>query len=152
MATRFFIPLIVAASTTMMWTGCSKPPTPKATQAKPDDGLGQKSAKVEQKTTKQSETKPELRNLKKSFVQTIPETLVEFEMVLVPGDDSQGIKPFYIGKNEVSWAEFAPWALCEDITEKKCILEIENELRPSLPHDVQSIYRGWGRAEQPALG
>jgi len=73
-------------------------------------------------------------------------------MVLVSGDQDRSVKPFYIGKHEVSWDEFSYWALCEDISQKKAILLREKELRPSTPHDTDRIYRGWGRANQPAVG
>jgi len=86
------------------------------------------------------------------FTQTIPETLVEFEMILVPGDEAKGVKPFYIGKQEVSWDEFGYWALCEDMSLKKAIEIREKKLRPSPPHDTEGIYRGWGRKDQPAVG
>lgn len=87
-----------------------------------------------------------------SFTETVPGSLVEFDMVLVPADEDGEIGPFYIGKYEVSWDEFSYWALCEDISEKKAILQREKELRPSTPHDTARIYRGWGRANQPAVG
>ena len=84
------------------------------------------------------------------FTETVPKTLVEFEMVLVPGNDEQ--QPVYIGAKEVTWDEFAYWALCEDIKEKKAIVQREKRLRPSAPHDTAAIYRGWGRENQPAVG
>jgi formylglycine-generating enzyme required for sulfatase activity len=87
-----------------------------------------------------------------SFVETIPGSLVEFEMRLVPGDPHNGIPSFYLGKHEVTWDEFGYWALCADISEKKAIVEREKKLRPSAPHDSESIYRGWGKADQPAIG
>ncbi len=89
--------------------------------------------------------------LEAKFTETVPKTLVEFEMVLVPGNDDQQ-QPFYIGAKEVTWDEFAYWALCEDIKEKKAIVQREKRLRPSAPHDTAAIYRGWGRENQPAVG
>ena len=108
----------------------------------------QASTTDQQGTTSETTREP----LAESFKQMVPGSLVEFEMLLVPGNAAADIQPFYIGKHEVTWDEFAYWALCEDITEKKGILQREKLLRPSAPHDSKSIYRGWGRDGQPAVG
>jgi len=50
-----------------------------------------------------------------NFTQTIEPTLVDFDMIHVPGDESEGIKPFWIGKTEVTWDEFDYWALCKNL-------------------------------------
>jgi formylglycine-generating enzyme required for sulfatase activity len=86
------------------------------------------------------------------YTETINETLVEFEMVLVPGDEGKNIAPFYIGKTEVTWDEFDYWALCKGMPAKESIEEISNQLRPSAPHDLGKVYRGWGRDGQPVVG
>lgn len=91
------------------------------------------------------------QELAEFFVEEIPKSLVQFTMILVPGDASEGVAPFYLGKHEVSWDEFAYWALCEGVSDKKAILLREDELRPSPPHDTDKLFRGWGRANQPAL-
>lgn len=94
----------------------------------------------------------DLDNLLPVYTETIPSSLVEFEMVLVPGDDALSIKPFYIGKHEVSWDEFLHWALCQDVNDRQKTELVSMELRPSQPHDVNALYRGWGRDGQPAVG
>lgn len=121
--------------------GCSRPSetTPVANESNEADAI-----ESDQETAPTAE-------LAASFVQEVPKSLVQFTMVLVPGDDSKGIAPFYLGKHEVSWDEFAYWALCEGISDKKAILLREEELRPSTPHDTDKLFRGWGRANQPAL-
>ena len=87
-----------------------------------------------------------------SFTEKITETLVEFDMILVPGDEAHGIEPFYIGKTEVTWNEFDFWALCKNMPDKDSIREIGRLLRPSSPHDLEKVYRGWGRDNQPVVG
>ena len=86
------------------------------------------------------------------YTETIQSTLVEFDMVPVPGDESNEVKPFFIGKTEVTWNEFDYWALCKNMPEKDSIGQISKQLRPSSPHDVEKIYRGWGRDGQPVVG
>ncbi|MCA9212109.1 MAG: SUMF1/EgtB/PvdO family nonheme iron enzyme [Planctomycetales bacterium] len=85
------------------------------------------------------------------YTEEIPVTLVQFDMIRVPGDDA-GIKPFYLGKCEVTWEEFDYWALCKDKSEKQAVMLRNGELRPSAPHDLEATYRGWGREGQPAIG
>lgn len=55
-----------------------------------------------------------------------------FEMRLVPGDDGNGIAPFYMSKLEVTWALFRAWSECRDIED---VSEIErligSGLRPT---------------------
>lgn len=87
-----------------------------------------------------------------NFTETIKPTLVEFDMILVPGDESKGIKPFWIGKTEVTWEEFDYWALCKNMSDKDAINEISQLLRPSAPHNLEKVYRGWGRENQPVVG
>ncbi|MFO1520728.1 MAG: hypothetical protein U1G05_01545 [Kiritimatiellia bacterium] len=45
----------------------------------------------------------------RSFSQTVEVFRVAFDMVLVPGDGTKGIKTLYVGKHEVTWDEFMPW-------------------------------------------
>lgn len=87
-----------------------------------------------------------------NFTETIAATLVEFDMVLVPGDQENEVEPFCIGKNEVTWDEFDYWALCKNMSDKNSINEISQQLRPSAPHDISKVYRGWGRENQPVVG
>lgn len=139
-----------------MATGCEKE-SPSAANSKPPAPIAktnQDSSDSPNAETPRPATSPTQEHSapKKKYTETIPETLVEFEMILLPGDDSNGIKPFYLGQNEVTWDEFDYWALCSDIKEKKAILEREKKLRPSPPHNLEAIYRNWGREGQPVVG
>ncbi len=42
----------------------------------------------------------------KSFAQDVPAANFKFDMVLVPGDESQGIKPFYMSAEETRWEAY----------------------------------------------
>ena len=42
---------------------------------------------------------------------------VPFEMILVPGDEAEGIAPFYMSKLEVTWEIFRAWSYCQDIAD-----------------------------------
>jgi hypothetical protein len=81
---------------------------------------------------------------------------VPFEMVLIPGDEAKGIKPFYVGQTEVSRAMFLRWAYGDDIEiQKRAELEAKG-LRPSpiySEHTALHVGRGvddW--LAYPALG
>ena len=91
-------------------------------------------------------------DLGEAFTEEIPATLVQFEMIRVPGSNQEGVSSFYLGKCEVTWEEFDYWALCKDQTEKQAVMLRNRELRPSAPHDLEATYRGWGREGQPAVG
>ena len=85
----------------------------------------------------------------KPFTQVIPGSLVEFEMVPVPAGD--GISPFYMGKTEVTWDEFAYWAFVNDVEKEIDKIRMRaRKLRPSPPYD--EIDRGFGLKDRPALG
>ena len=92
------------------------------------------------------------QDLGAQFTEEIPATLAQFEMIKVPGDTSQGIADFYLGKCEVTWEQFDYWALCKDLQEKQAVLARNKLLRPSAPHDLNAIYRNWGRKDQPVVG
>lgn len=84
-----------------------------------------------------------------SFTETIPGSLVEFEMVPVPG--GEGIEPFYMGKHEVAWDEFAYWAYVKDLEKEIDRIKARaKKLRPSPPYD--EVDRGFGFTNRPALG
>ncbi|MGE3109289.1 MAG: formylglycine-generating enzyme family protein [Phycisphaerales bacterium] len=42
----------------------------------------------------------------KPFEQEVPSAAFKFEMIPIPGDDKKGIKPFWIGKTELTWEAF----------------------------------------------
>ena len=84
-----------------------------------------------------------------AFTETIPGSLVEFEMVPVPGGEE--IEPFYMGKHEVTWDEFAYWAYVRDMEKEIDKIKARSrKLRPSPPYD--EVDRGFGFKERPALG
>ncbi len=102
----------------------------------------------------------------KSFTETIPNTLVKFDMVAIPeGDvtiapaDGKGeskkvhVKPFYIGKTEVPWELFDIYCFQLDLTEPEKAEEIARPVaartRPSKPYGAPD--RGYGHKGYPAL-
>ncbi|MCC6681591.1 MAG: SUMF1/EgtB/PvdO family nonheme iron enzyme [Phycisphaeraceae bacterium] len=88
------------------------------------------------------------------FIETIPSTQVQFEMVLVPGvpgDSATGARPFYIGKCEVTWDEFMPWVMGNDLVDEAEVgQERALKLRPSAPYGT--VDRNFGTYQRPALG
>ncbi|MFI4861334.1 MAG: YceI family protein [Phycisphaerales bacterium JB063] len=57
---------------------------------------------------------------------------VPFEMILVPGNESEGIAPFYMSKLEVTWEMFRAWSYSQDIGDPSEINSlIERRLRPT---------------------
>ncbi|HCK42770.1 MAG TPA: hypothetical protein DHW22_14180 [Planctomycetaceae bacterium] len=91
-------------------------------------------------------------DLGEKFTEEIPATLAQFEMIRVPGEASKGIQDFYLSKCEIRWEAFDYWALCQDLSEKQAVLARNRLLRPSAPHDLEAIYRSWGRKDQPVIG
>jgi len=86
-----------------------------------------------------------------TFVETIPATQVDFDMVRVPGDPDAGIAPFYIGKHEVTWDQFMPWVRGADLADEAEVgVERAIKLRPSSPYG--SVDRNFGMFKRPALG
>jgi polyisoprenoid-binding protein YceI len=85
-----------------------------------------------------------------AFAETIPATQVRFDMILVPGDAAAGLAPYYIGKREVTWDEFAPWMTCRDVpdTDQHGVLRAK-KLRPSMSYI--DVTRGYGSSGFPAL-
>lgn len=95
-------------------------------------------------------------------VQGYHEKQVPFEMILIPGDEVKGIKPFYVGKTEVSRKMFLRWSYGGDLDDKSYDAYtyaklIERDLRPSpiySEHIALHVARGgpgdW--LDYPALG
>lgn len=55
-----------------------------------------------------------------------------FEMVLVPGDRSKGVAPFYISRQEVTWEMYRAWSYCRDVEDVEEINRlIKAGLRPT---------------------
>lgn len=76
-----------------------------------------------------------------------------FDMVLVPGDASKGIEPYYMATTEVTWEMFYNWAYSTDIgPNRSAILQIIG-LRPSpLYGGADQIKNNLDHAERPAMG
>lgn len=75
----------------------------------------------------------------------------EFEMVLIPGDDKRGIKPFYAQKTEVTWDMFRAWSYCTDVEDPVHAAELKEELlRPTPCYEDAS--RGHGFDGRAVLG
>lgn len=77
-----------------------------------------------------------------AYRESIPGTLVTFEMVLVPGDD-----PFYIGRTEVTWDMYDVFALGLDAPAKTP--GADAIARPSQPYGAPDY--GWGHAGYPVI-
>ncbi|MFO1523619.1 MAG: SUMF1/EgtB/PvdO family nonheme iron enzyme [Kiritimatiellia bacterium] len=85
------------------------------------------------------------------YTQTVEVYNVTFDMVLVPGDEADVIKPIYVGKSEVTWREFLPWVNISDLSDSTQADKLRmKKLRPSLPD--WDITRGYGTNNYPALG
>jgi formylglycine-generating enzyme required for sulfatase activity len=92
-----------------------------------------------------------------SYTDTIPGTLVAFEMVAVPGGVvtvegpdgtwTEEVEPFYIGRTEVTWDMFDVFMFSLD--EPGQNPEADALARPSEPYDVPDY--GWGRSGNPAI-
>jgi formylglycine-generating enzyme required for sulfatase activity len=82
-----------------------------------------------------------------TFSERIHGSLVSFEMIPVPGNGK--IKPFWIGKTEVTWDEFDIWAFRLDQTDKEKAAGIDAESRPSQPYGAPD--RGFGHQGFPAI-
>src|SRR5207302_394739 len=75
---------------------------------------------------------------------SIPGTLVRFEMMPVPGDP-----PLWIGKTEVTWDEYDVWAFRLDLTPQERSSGVDATARPSRPYGAPD--RGFGHQGYPAL-
>lgn len=97
-----------------------------------------------------------------AFEQAIPGTLVKFEMKSVPAGrlkmadpDKAGatreveIKPFWMGKTEVTWDEFDIYVFRFDLTEEQKAAGVDAASRPSKPYGAPD--RGFGHQGYPAL-
>jgi formylglycine-generating enzyme required for sulfatase activity len=102
------------------------------------------------------------------YTEKIPGTTISFDLVAVPGGSVKigspegqtgrdtndfavkevTIKPFWMGKYEVTWAEFLPWVFAEkeDVDKGKA----QGVTHPTKPYG--SVYRERGEKGFPALG
>ena len=94
-----------------------------------------------------SRTPPRRTPALKRFTEKIPGTLVSFDMISIA--DNASIKPFWIGKTEVTWDEFDIWAFSLDLSETEKAAGVDAESRPSHPYGAPD--RGFGHQGYPAL-
>jgi formylglycine-generating enzyme required for sulfatase activity len=87
----------------------------------------------------------ELASPPTTYRETIPGTLVSFEMARVPG--GAGVAPFYLGRTEVTWDMYDVFALGLD--EKTPAGAADAVARPSKPYGAPDY--GWGHAGYPAI-
>jgi formylglycine-generating enzyme required for sulfatase activity len=93
------------------------------------------------------------------YTDSIPGTLVTFEMAVVPGGaievPSQGgrrrvsVEPFWIGRREVTWDEYDVWAFRLDLPRGQA-RGADAESRPSRPYGAPD--HGFGHRGFPAIG
>ena len=87
-----------------------------------------------------------------AYRETIANTVVTFDLVHVPGGTitvagtSVDVKPFYIGKTEVTWDQYDVFALGLDQPKGGAADAIA---RPSQPYSAPDY--GWGHAGYPAI-
>ena len=95
-----------------------------------------------------------------AFSQAIPGTLVAFEMRPISGGTLQtigpdgkplqvSIKPFHIGKTEVTWDEFDIYAFRLDLTQEQQAAGVDATSRPSKPYGAPD--RGFGHSGFAAI-
>jgi formylglycine-generating enzyme required for sulfatase activity len=97
------------------------------------------------------------------FTETLKDHLVTFDMIALPGGSVEvpnplppreripvEVKPFWIGKHEVRWDEFAIFALGRDLEPVDMDAAIAAQARPSRVYGV--IDRGHGFQGFPAIG
>jgi formylglycine-generating enzyme required for sulfatase activity len=95
-----------------------------------------------------------------SYTDSIPRTLVTFEMVAVPGDtievSSRGrtqrvaAGPIWIGRHEVTWDEYDVWAFRLDLPRDQPPSGTDAESRPTRPYGAPD--HGFGHRGFPAIG
>ena len=87
-----------------------------------------------------------------SYRETLPGTLVEFEMVLVPGGSvtlagkTIEVKPFYIARTETTWDMYDVFTIRRDAEGHPLA---DGITRPSRPYGAPDY--GWGHAGFPAI-
>lgn len=91
--------------------------------------------------------------------ESIPGTLVTFDMVKVPGgkvtvkagdvETEVDVKPFWIGKTEVTWDEYDIFCFQLDLTDAEKAAGTEAKSRPSKPYGAPDF--GFGHRGLPAM-
>lgn len=91
----------------------------------------------------------------KNYTESIPGTLVKFEMIHIPGGKVKTeageveVKPFWIEKTETTWDEFDVYAYQLDLTDKEKAEGVDAKARPSKPYGAPDF--GFGHKGYPAI-
>jgi formylglycine-generating enzyme required for sulfatase activity len=106
---------------------------------------------VEQTTTSASPSKkePEKKDERKPFFQEIPSAAFKFELVPIPGSADGKIKPFYIGKTELTWEAFDVYVFSLDAGAKDVPADTDAVTRPTKPYLPPD--RGYGHEGYAAI-
>ena len=101
---------------------------------------------------------PSPNGLPTSFTDHLPtynNNQVAFDMRLIPGDETKGIKPFYVAQTEVTWKMFEYWVYGGDI--ENTLEHAEQRLLGLRPSDLghghpQTDLGMISKSQQPAIG
>jgi formylglycine-generating enzyme required for sulfatase activity len=86
---------------------------------------------------------------RKAFFQEIPSAAFKFELVPVPGSADGKIKPFYMGKTELTWEAFDVYVFSLDEGAKDVPADTDAVTRPTKPYLPPD--RGFGHEGYAAL-
>ena len=111
----------------------------------PCTGFGQSSAP--QQSLQASRSAPPQSSRQQIIRDSIPGTLVSFEMVYVPASAGSAVKPFYIGRTEVSWDMYDVYM--HKLDQKHTNPAADAVARPSMPYAVPDY--DWGHAGFAAM-
>lgn len=91
-----------------------------------------------------------------AYVEAVPGTIVEFEMVPVPGGSvtidgtEQKVEPFWIAKTEVRWDAYDSYRLDDDLGDLDAA-EADAISLPSKPYGFGNEIPGFGQEDYPVL-
>lgn len=85
----------------------------------------------------------------KPFSQPVPAAAFKFEMIPIPGSPDGTIKPFYIGKTELTWEAFDVYVYRLDADAKDVPADTDAVTRPSKPYLPPD--RGFGHEGYAAI-
>lgn len=85
----------------------------------------------------------------KAFFQEVPTAAFKFEMIPVPGDSAKGIKPFWIGKAELTWEAFDVFVYHLDEEDEQPAGNADAVTRPTKPYLPPD--RGFGHEGYAAI-
>jgi formylglycine-generating enzyme required for sulfatase activity len=93
------------------------------------------------------------------FTETIPDTLVKFEMIRVPGGKVEvmvdgkrqevEVKPLFVARTELTWNAYDVFLLRLDLPEEQRAESADAESRPSKPYGAPD--RGYGHHNYPVI-